>query len=293
MQAWLLYAIIAYTFYAFANVSVKYVRTRNVKSIIGYLSSISILGLLPLLYTFIRPITFPSIQYVFLGIGASWLLLIYVVPFLKAIEFEEVSRVVPLWFFAPIVVVLLETIFGAPLAQTQLLAFFLLIIGGILISTKDLRTFTFSKALPLMILSSVLMGVYLFLIDTLYAHVSPYDGYMITRIGVGSFIVVVLLIPSLRRQLFSFFKEDPHAARFSLLTEFIALFGTMFLFFALAGGVASIVAALMGVQVGLLFLFMILFSIFFPKIMKEDLSAKTLIIKAIALAIMIYAIWIL
>jgi len=84
---------------------------------------------------------------IFLAIVAG---IVYILSngfFLKALQVEEVSRIVPLAYLSSLIVLFYAVIFlGEVLTIYKYIGIFLLVLGAILISIKDFSKIRFSKA---------------------------------------------------------------------------------------------------------------------------------------------------
>ena len=159
---WLIFAILAYLLWTSCNLISKVLLTKHIKNIFVYAIFMGFIGLLPLLLIPFKGLTIPNIWLLILSLVTGMLYIYALMPYFKALSIEEVSRVIPLWRFKPLFVLTFSFVFiGERLGFYELIAFFLLLFGGFLISVKKIKdSFKISKAFYFMLFSSFLFGIY-------------------------------------------------------------------------------------------------------------------------------------
>lgn len=223
--------------------------------------------------------------------GATSLLGIYLM--FTALERFEVSRVMStIGAIQPVAVLVFSGLFwgfGA-ISNTNLAAFMLLLAGSIVISVeKKLKVTVWYLALT--VCSSLLFSLAYIFSKLVFLQVSFLEG--LALIGACTFLLamVFLLDRSLRKEMFP--KKNADHAKIGLL----------FLFTQSAGGIANILQsfaialvpvsylailnALRGVQYVFLFVITLFFSLFYPKILKEDISLKIITQKTVAILLIV------
>ncbi|MBI4994875.1 DMT family transporter [Candidatus Peregrinibacteria bacterium] len=141
MNTWLIFALLAPVFWGFSNVLDAAIRREFVKND-SAMTVFLAASRLPFIIAFflIVGVKIPPIQAVIFMIigGALWMF-----PFIfyyKALEFEEPSRVVLLMLTAPIFVLSISFFaINETLTIYQLLAFILIIVGGVFAAIKKLE----------------------------------------------------------------------------------------------------------------------------------------------------------
>ena len=182
---WLIFVVFAYLAWTVCNIVSKILLTKHIKNIFLYGIVIGFVGLLPLLLIPFKGLTLPSFQLLLITLAAGALYIFGMLPYFKALSLEEVSRVIPLWRFKPLFVLLLAFLFiGERLSSYEIIAFFLLLFGGFFISIRKIKdSFTISRAFYFMLLSSVLLAVYAILVKYIYLHQAYYDGFILLKFG--------------------------------------------------------------------------------------------------------------
>jgi len=225
-------------------------------------------------------------------VGGVFMLALFIMY--KAVFAYEASRVGPIiGAVTPIFVSLLSFLFlGERFAFRELLVFFLLVAGGILISvdldgmSKEEKRSKAMKVFWISLLSALAFGVYYVLLKHVYNQGTFVSGFVWTRIG--SFLATFLfLIPASNRKLI--FGESKHLklSAGGLVVANKTLSGVAFalLNYAIALGSVTLVNAMQGIQYGFLLLIVTIFSKFYPRILAEGIDRKTMLQKIIAVVL--------
>lgn len=208
-----------------------------------------------------------------------------------ALEKFEVSRVMPAIGAAqPIFILILTGIFWGfeAVSTINFLAFMLLLVGSAVISVEKKFTITFHYLVLTMVSSLMFSLVYVFS-KLVFLDQSFLQGLIL--IGLCTFLFVLLLL----------FDRDLRKQIFSMKLNAQKNNGLLFLCTQGAGGIANllqslaislvpvsylaIINSLRGVQYVFLFIITLVFSFFFPKILKEDVSEQTIVQKIVAIVL--------
>lgn len=298
MATGIIVIIISYLFFSLAFFGDKLVLSGrpNPKLYIFYV------GLLNAIVIFFVPFT---LWHAYNIGGAVWAILTAITTLLGlysmfvALEKFEASRVMPtIGAFQPMFVLVLTWIFWGfeSITFVNFLAFTMLLIGSITISIERKFTVTMHYLL-LTAFSSLMFSLAYVFSKMVFLHVSFFPGIILMGLSIFSFTLLFLFDKTLRGQIFS---KKP------VLDKKV---GMVFLFAQSAGGIANllqslaislvpvsylaIINSLRGIQYVFLFLITSFFSIFFPSILKEDISKKVIIQKVISIVIIIFGLAIL
>lgn len=208
---------------------------------------------------------------------AGTLLALYLVPYYKALSLDDTSRVVPLYQFVPIFTILISYLFlKESLTLKMFLGFILITVGGFILGS-DKIDFGFLKPRPafwFMLLSGFLYACagILFRFVVRDSAFWPSLSYEFIGMGIGGLI------------LFVFFKEKRHfLSQVSDLKPVIGLIlagealstpARMSTAFALSLAPAAFVTIVGNSQPLFLLLFGLILSLWFPKIIKEDIGKR-------------------
>ncbi|HEY9699623.1 MAG TPA: EamA family transporter [Trichocoleus sp.] len=287
---WLPFALFAYVIWSSCNLLSKVLISRHVSSITVNLIGFGVWNLSPLLLLPMRGIHFPRFDLLLIAIGSGVLYFYILIPYLKALAIEEASRVVPLWRFTPLFLLLFFGNFsGERLDIWQISAFILLVIGGFLVSVKQISDlFKPTKAFYLMIFASFLSAAYSSIAKYIYLHLDFYDGFTLMRGSVGICSVLMLCLPTQRQEVQQTLRGmSRKVCGLMLLNGLLEFSGLVFYNFAMSLAPVSLVSASAGIQAIFVLLLSIFFSFKFPQFIHEDMSQSVLTQKGVAIALIV------
>ncbi|MFH1424312.1 MAG: EamA family transporter [archaeon] len=242
-------------------------------------------GVFALLFLLFRSISFGPQAPLLLYLGFAHVLMI--IFWFKAISIDEVSRMITIYHTSALFVVLLGYIFlGEMFSALTYLGIALLIIGSMLVSVRRLGGLVkISKGvLPVLIAAAGFACI-----TVLTKHAidlsDPWSAYFWINLGAG--LTVLPLIAYYRKPLRKLMKTSPRSGIIMAGAESIGLVGFMLTMFAFSIGPASLIASLSQVQPAIVLGYVVLLSVFRPSVLKEELGKNTLILKAVAIALMI------
>jgi hypothetical protein len=206
--------------------------------------------------------------------------------YLRALQSEEASAVAPFFQLSTIFTLLLAYVFlRERLGLLQLTGVALIVLGalsvsgngGAMLQRSNMRLlFLMTCATFIVALSSVLFKFFA-------VEDSFWGTTFWTLVGEGIFGAAVLLIPGYYRQFESLFKRSPGAViGINLANELINLGGGLSVRFATLLAPVALVSAVSSTTTLFVFAFGVLLTLFFPKLGREDLTARNLWRKAAA-----------
>lgn len=288
---YILYALFAYSIWSFGIILDKILRTKHINDsvILTMLFGISNFILFLFIVPFIK-IGFPGIFYFLLCILTGILTLAALIPYFKALSFEDASRVIPLWQTTPLFTLLFAFIFlGERLTLNHYIGFPIILVGGILISIVKIEgVFRVSKAFWLMLLSSISFAVFEVTIKFIYSNVDYWTSTFYVLFGFFISSLFLLFIKNYRKML----KELVLESKIKIITILIVggsltgLIGRLLCFLAITLGPISIISVLGGFEPLFVLIYASILSIWLPKILKEEINRKVLFIKIIAMFLM-------
>jgi uncharacterized membrane protein len=287
---WLPFALGAYLSWACCNLLSKVLISQHVKSPTVNLITMGVWNLLPILLIPVQGLAIPSFHLVALALTTGILYLFILIPYFRALAIEEASRVIPLWRLTPLFILLFSTGFvHESLNIYQLAAFFMLVVGGFLVSVKQISDLLRpGKAFYLMLFSSLASSLYCLIAKAIYTQTSFYDGFTLIRSSVAFCLVGLLLVPQNRVEFVTTIRHmKPYVRNLVILNGLLDFSALILCNFAMSVAPASLVSASAGVQAVFVLLLSILLSIKFPKILQEDISRTVLTQKGIAIALII------
>lgn len=285
---WLIVVIIAHFFNAVAFIIDKYLLTKSIPNPVAYSFYIGLLGLLGFI---LAPfgLVWPGFWQFLLALasGATFILALFF--FFLALKENEASRVVPfIGGLQPIFIFVLSFLFLAErLSSQELLAFILLIIGGVIISQEKSKQSFFSwQSLIFAFLAALIFAFSFVLAKYIYLEQNFVSGFVWSRLGGGLMALVFLIFKSNRDKIFQPQKKASKGLKFLFLANqgFGAL-GFILLNYAIFLASVTLVNVLQGTQYAFLFLMVIFLSKKFPQILKEKLSSAIILKKIFAIFI--------
>ena len=288
---WLLFAVSAYLLGSICNLLTKVLISRYVQSVVVNIAVVGFCNLLPLFLMPAQGLHLPDLRTLMLCFISGIIYVIILIPYFKALQIEEASRVVPLWRFTPLFILIFSNgMTGEKLDIYQAFAFVLLVIGGFLVSIKSLTDILKpSPAFYLMLLSCFLNAIYSCIAKFVYLHIPYYDGFTWMRLSTAVSITVFLCcLPKCRSQITQTLPQLSPKVKGLLLLNGLLEFAALALFnFAMSLAPVSLVSASAGIQAIFVLLFSILLSLKFPDILYEDMSRRVLTQKGFAVALIV------
>lgn len=248
-----------------------------------------ITGLIILLITGFYPLDLRSLLIL---LTSGFLTAIYLLPYYKALTLDETSLVIPLLQTYPVFVLILGfMLLGETFSFRQYLGSFLMILAGILLSVKTIKgkIFKLRKSFFYIMLSAFLFAVAQILYklgvtEVPFWNTIPYEGF-----GIALGALVVFLFKN-NKEVFK--KETKKLKRqvflFIGINEFFYILARYTGYFAISLISVGLVSVLAGFQPLFTLIYGIILSLWFPYIIKEVITKKTLGLK-LALILMIIA----
>jgi len=284
-MSWILFSILAAVCWSVVNVVDKYILTKWVKEPIVPVMILGFVGLMSsFIIFFINGFVQLSYYHILLAIIGGVFYMFMNILYFKAVKIEEISRVIPLFYLTPLFVLVLATIFLKEIfTPIKYMGIILLVIGAILISMKKFQI-SFGKAFWFMIIASFSLSIYSVLIKYLLNFADFWTIFAYLRIGV--FIALIPFLYSNFRHLISTVRENGIKVVFIIgFNESLNLFAVLLFTLASSIGFVTLVNAIASVQPFFVLLFAVIFSIFYPQTLKEEINKSTMFIKLTAIVL--------
>ena len=205
--------------------------------------------------------------------------------YLRAIQTEEASVVAPLFQASTLFTFALGAIILHEMPRwPQLLGAGLVILGALGLSLdKNLHLGTFKPRLVLLMLAATFVVA---LSSVVFKFFAVQDEFWSTTfwtfVGEGLFGAAILARPKYRQQFLTLFRRNPGAViGVNAANELINLGGGLGVRYASLLAPVALVSAVSATTTFFVFLFSILLTLFFPRLGREDLSARNVVQKAI------------
>lgn len=294
-MSWIFLSMLAPLFWAASNFIDKYILGKHTKGIFDFVffSTITSWFLAAIIYFFVG---MPALSaYLFIPI-ATGMILIYSYGFYgRALEQGDTSSLVVLFKLVPVVTVVLAFVaLGQTLSANELIGFVIVLAGATIVSFEKSKGI-FIKGFGMILIAILMWSVMTLLVDYGLTKMSFWDFFMFDNLGSALAGLTMFIIPSVRRQVVEGIRTA-RTAKYIWFTwnNVLDFFGQMSIKKALAiAPSAGLVTVVMQVQSFYAILIGIVLTLLIPNVIKEDISASTLIKKSIGAAIMFFGIYVL
>lgn len=287
---WIAIILTSYFFWSLVNIGDKYVVSNRVSSPYVYLVWLSLLGalsvvLIPFIDFFVpdmRMLLWIFLAAVFYFFGG--------LPYVKSLQIEDITRINIWWNLIPFFTLIISwLVLDEKLTATQLAAFVILASGSIVASLHfKYKNLVISKALPLMIVAGISYASY----AVIFRYITQTVPFAVAFVYYSMFVALLSLT------LFSFkkfrlaFAHDIKNANLKLGGTVLGLtimeqLGILFNVWALSLGPAAIVFAMEGTQTIFVFFLAVIISLYYPKVLKEELDKGNIILKLVAIVLIV------
>ena len=272
----------------------KYFKHGSVAILMVFTSIIGVLAL-PVIW-FFRPNVVMVPTQTMLVMAVSGILYMSAMYFyLQALQSEEASTVAPFFQAAAVFGFILGyLVLGEKPSGIELLGGLLIIAGSTLLSLRfgqPHKKFR-SRLVALMLVCSLALA----LSSLIFKIFAVQDEYWTTTfwnfVGQAMFGVLLMLSAANRKRLMLTLRTNTGAVlAINGTNELINLGGNLGARYALVLAPLGFVGAISGTTLFFILLFGIILTVFFPKLGREDIGAKSLIQKTIAIACVVFGVW--
>ncbi len=291
------FALLAPVLYASSSFIDKYMVEKHVKHYATYVILGGFISLPFSLYMFYRqgapllPLHDAALMTV-AGLFVSLALL----PYVRAIMLDDVSRVTPAFQIIPVIVYAMSYVFlGERLSVNELAGSALVLLGAYLVSAKKghFLDVQLRKSSGWVLMASIMWAtpsVILRYVSGVYGFETSV-AYQYFGAGIGAF--ALLLIPAFKKG----FSLDiptikPYAWAIIIGNELLYLGATLVGYYAITIAPALAVASsLVSTMPFFALILGVVLSTWFPRFIKEDIEKGTLLIKAAAVALILVGVW--
>ncbi len=280
---WVYLTLFAVNFFAVSNIIDKFVVSKYLRTPVIAVVFYGFIGLLSGLVIFIfRGVFFPHISLLFLLLLNGGIVAVSTISYYKALKTEEASRVMPVIYSSPLLVVLIAAVFLQEIFTPEKYLGILLLAGGaILISIRKGSKMRLGRALFYGLIAAGGYAVSYVLTKYLLDFADFWQVFAWSRMGAFaiSLSVLYLYFSDFRKLRF---KPVALMATSETLTVASIVASTA----ALSLAPASLVSSLMSTQPFFVLLYATLLSVYAPRILKEEISGQILLLKFIAIVMM-------
>jgi len=289
-MSWIILVLIATVIWAIGATINKFVRVRYIEKSLGYIIFVAPVFFFTFILLLFEPFYLLDFKEAILAILTGIAATLGYYLYLEALHKEELSKVFILFGTGPLFILLLSTIFlNEILTIKQYIAFALILIGSTLISFKKAKEkVKLTAGVLLVLLSAFFFSVR----NVMLKYVSNINLTTIMFYGefgyLLSILVIFLLSPKARKYTKKVIK-DLNLKQTALVysAEIMGMSGTFFMYLAIQRGPVSLVTVTQGFEVIFIFIFTIILSTFFPRILKEEINMRIIAIKIISIILML------
>ena len=308
---WLAAAIGSYFINAGINVADKFILSKKIHSSITYAFYVGIWSVFNVVLLFFNPYM-PGLKELVIDLSAGILFLATLIFWYKALHQSEATRVVPIvGALIPIFTLLLSAIFlNESIQDKQIVAFFILIFGGVLISVRKTKIYIINQAIERVkvvfgnilgkfhagyrptrrllinsVLSALCFSLFYVSMKYIYMHQPFIGGFVWSRLGSFLGALLIFLVPDWRGLIMDH-KDEAKSAKnmaFFLSVRLMASLGFIVLNWSISLGNVAMINALQGTQYLFLIILVLIMSSKFPKILNEELGRGVMVQKMIGI----------
>lgn len=288
---WIFFSILAPALYGASAFVDRFLVAKKIRDYL-FLSSIS--GFASLLFAaaifFVRGIPDMNFIYAAALIFSGILYEIALLPYYYAIAMDDASRVTPLFQIIPVFILIFSYIFlGEVPTPGQLSGFFLILSGTLLLSVENFspRLFRMNGFFRFIMLSALLYSIPGVIFKFIIGTYNFWDSLIYEFLG-GAIGAVLLMA-------WRYASEDGLGEALAGIgkdiwliivgNEAIYIAARFFTFYSISLAPIYLVSVFGGVGPVFVFFYGIILSVWFPQIIKEDISPRTLLKKGVAILV--------
>lgn len=299
-MGWLMVALVPPVLWALVNHIDKYLLTRtrhssSVDVLMVYSTSFSFI-VLPVLYLFFDSTIFVSAFHLVIQIFGGLLLSSSIYFYLKALDRDDASVVVPFALLAPVFGFVLSYVFlGETVSLAQLFSCAVILVGALLLSlefSEDRRIKLKKEVVLYMVACVVLQTSQEVLFKFVTIDNTILSSFFWLHVGIAIFGVLLLLLKAgtLSSFLVSLKLNGKSIFLVNVASEGVSTVAYMVRNFSLLLASVGIVMTINGFQPAFVFIFGIVFTLILPGFVKEKISLKHLLHKGTAICLMIFGV---
>lgn len=285
MPSWIVISIFAYFIWAITNIVDKYLLSNKFNNYIVYTLLVALVGLVSLVLIPFGSTAF-STEFIFISLISGFFFAGALVLLFKTVQESEASRAIPLIGGSiPVFSLVLSYLFlGSQLNFSEIVAFFILLLGGLLLLIREIIPLRINKELLWGILAAFLFSISYVFAKFVYDNQDLISGFVWIRVGTFLGALPLVLLPKSRETIADILQKTTKKTKLLFFSNQLLGVGAFFLLnlaFSLTN--ISLVNVLQGTQNVFLFIFIFLMSKIHPNVLKEEFSRAIFIQKITAI----------
>lgn len=288
---WAILAILVAFIWAVLNITDKFIITKWVREPFAPLIIFSIVGLISgiIIYIF-QGFSYLSYFNIFLTVLSGTILVLTMWLYFKALKIEEVSRVIPMFYFSPLFTLILAALFlGEIFTPVKYLGILLVVFGSIFLSSGNVSKIRVNKAFWLMILCTATVALNSVITKYLLNFADYWTVFGYGRFGafLASIPIIYLYMPDL---ISSVKKHGKKVIGVITIDGTVNIISNLIFTIAISIGFVTLVNALTSLSSFFVLLIATLLTILYPNLIKERLSKKMFLTKLVIITLMFFGI---
>ena len=290
---WIIFALIPPILNAIDSLGEKFLSEKHIENpIVIILNEGWIYGIFGIFIFLFHHINLLPFEEIIPLLFSGMVFVYYLIPYFKALQNEDSSRVIPLFQFIPILILLFSFIFLREIiTRNQLLGFVITFVGAFLLTVEkgESKILKPRKAFWYMLLASFLYSLAPILFKYVVIQTDFWTAFFYQCVGGGLGALSLLIIPAYRK---SWSGEGMHLpwTTWGIMSfnQTLAILAEMSSSFAFSLAPVALVSVITGTQSFFVLIFALILSLKFPHILSEDIRKNTLVVKSISI-ILIFA----
>jgi uncharacterized membrane protein len=292
---WLIFSLIGASSLAVTGIIDKFILDKYIRSSNAYLITLIILQQIFALGIFLyfgHGFVYPQSIYA-IAIGAVQVVLW--AAYLRALQVEETSRVAAMVYVYPIFVFPMAfVLLGETLSLRAYVGGIILVISALLVSYRPPSkegSFILSPALKYMFIFWIFSALYAVAAKYLLSFMN--EWHLIMWSSAGNFLTILpfLAVKEIRRETFGYFQQGRLLSSALMASEIFDFLGRGALIFAYSVGSVALVSSVAALQPFITLIYVIILSVSFPGIIKEELTSQTLSLKLVAVFLIVIGVY--
>ncbi|MFH1400273.1 MAG: DMT family transporter [Nanoarchaeota archaeon] len=210
-----------------------------------------------------------------------------VILYFRAMSLDEASRIIGLYYVAPLWVLILGAWFlGEVFTPLKYAGVISIVAGALLLSVRSVRSMRNGQVLVIMLLETMLFAISAVANKLVLVDMDAWSVFAISRI-ISFFVLVPVMVGSFASLVSSVASKGWRVVGAMTVSETLTALGGVLITFALVSGPATLVNALASMQPVFVLALMALLTVARPKLFKEEISRSALVVKACAIALIV------
>lgn len=285
---WIIFTFLAIMSFAIINVLDKFVYEKLTTKLIVPLMISGIVGVLVSIGIFLlNGYSVISIPIMILTLFSGVVLAIGIFFYNNSVKTEEISRLSALFSLEPLVLLIFATLFlGEHFSTSKYVGIFLLVFGAFIISIKNSFLPRIEKSLIYVAGSIIFFALFSIIVKYVLNYADFWTVFAYSRIGMFLTLIPIYFLKG-KEIKYNLVKFGKKSIFLMMASSIITVIGYLFWTIALNEGYVSLVSALASFQPLMVLILSTMLTVFFPNIVKENISKFALILKLIGVSAMI------